>query len=243
MDAAGALPHALNADMEQLSVGERTPLTGDQLNRRVDRLVDFAETYPGLLPANVRSPAFLTRFRRELPRLSAAESAVWSRLRQQRDFVALCHWNANVDNAWFWRDAGGTLQCGLMDWGCAGRMHVAMAVWGAMCSAETDVWDRHLDELLSHFAAEFHASGGAELDVDVLRTSVAEYAAVMGMAWLLDVPSHVRSSVPDLTAASTRMDPAIRDVESVRCRLQMLTNVLNVWDTHDLGAVLDELGA
>ena len=61
----------------------------------------------------------------------------------------------------------------------------------------------------------------------------------MGMTWLLDVPGHVRSVVPGLTADATRMDPAIQDVESVRCRLQMMTNVLNLWQTHGLGRLLD----
>jgi hypothetical protein len=51
----------------------------------------------------------------------------------------------------------------------------------------------------------------------------------------------VRSRAPELTAVSTRMDPAIAGVESVRSRLQMLTNVLNLWQTHDLAGVLDEL--
>jgi hypothetical protein len=229
--------------MEQLSVGERPPLTADKLDRRVDRLADFATSHPGLLPGHVRSPAFLTRLRDDLPRLLAAEAAVWHSLREQTDFVALCHWNANVDNAWFWRNDGGTLECGLMDWGCVGQMHVAMAIWGAMCSAETEMWDHHLDDLLAHFAIEFRACSGGILDVGVLTTSVVTYAAVMGMTWLLDVPGYVRSQVPDLTAASTRMDPAIRDVESVRCRLQMMTNVLNLWQTHDLAGVLDDLEA
>jgi hypothetical protein len=66
------------------------------------------------------------------------------------------------------------------------------------------------------------------------------YAAVMGMTWPLDVPGYVRSQVPDLTSESTRKDPGIRDVENVRCRLQMLTNGLNLWETYDLGRLLDE---
>jgi hypothetical protein len=103
---------------------------------------------------------------------------------------------------------------------------------------ETTIWDRHLDELLSHFGAEFHTCGGTALDLGLLKNAVLRYAAVMGMVWLLDVPGYVRSQAPDLTAASTRMDPAIKDVESVRCRLQMLTNVLNLWERHDVGALI-----
>jgi hypothetical protein len=239
--AAGRLPNQLTVDIEQLSVGERPPLTAAKLDRRVDRLAEFATAHPGLLPTNVRAQPFLARLRDDLPRLLATEAAVWRSLRGQTDLIALCHWNANVDNAWFWRNADGTLECGLMDWGCVGQMHVAMAIWGAMCSAETEMWDHHLDGLLTQFAAEFNACGGGILDVQVLTRSIVLYAAVMGMTWLLDVPAYVRSRAPELTAVSTRMDPAIAGVESVRSRLQMLTNVLNLWQTHDLAGVLDEL--
>lgn len=236
--SAGALPNQLTADMEQLSVGERPSLTAAKLDRRVDRLVDFAAAHPLLLPANVRSPTFLSRLRTELPGLLNAEADAWLALWGRRELVALCHWNANVDNAWFWRDGGDTLHCGLLDWGCVGQMNVAMAIWGALCSAETAMWDDHLAELLAHFAAEFRACGGGTLGVDVLTEHVLLYAAVMGMTWLLDVPGYVRAQVPDLTSSSTRLNPAVKDVESVRCRLQMMTNFLNLWERNDVLALL-----
>jgi hypothetical protein len=240
-DAAGRLPNDLTADMEQLSVGERAPLTADRLDRRVDRLVDFAAAYPALLPANAASSSFLTRLRTDLPRLLDAEPQVWRLLREERDFTALCHWNANVDNAWFWRDADDALRCGLMDWGCVGQMNVAMAIWGALCSAETQMWDDHLGDLLTHFISEFRACGGPALDADVLLRHVVLYAAVMGITWLLDVPAYVRSQVPNLAASSTRMDPDIEGSESVRCRLQMMTNALNLLERNDFGRLLDEI--
>lgn len=236
-DHSGAIPHQLAADMEELSVGERPLLDTGRLLRRVDRLVAFAEAHPGLLPDNVRSPDFLARLPRVLPRLLEREPHIWRELRESPDLVALCHWNANVDNAWFWRDEAKTLRCGLMDWGCVGRMNVAMAIWGAMCSAETDLWDRHLDELLTCFATEYHAFGGPIVDVDLLTRHIVLYASVMGMTWLLDVPAYVLSQLPDATASTTRFSPGVSDVESVRCRLQMMTNVLNLWETRDFGAL------
>ena len=48
----------------------------------------------------------------------------------------------------FGATADGVLHCGLMDWGCVSQMNLGMALWGAMSGAETDMWDRHLDELL-----------------------------------------------------------------------------------------------
>jgi hypothetical protein len=229
---------AFATDIEQLSVGERIPLTADRLSRRVARLADFAAAHPALLPANVRSPGFHARLSGELPRLLVLEPLVWGHLRGQHDYVALCHWNANVDNAWFWPDANGVLRCGLMDWGCVGEMNVAMAVWGAMCSAETELWNNDLDTLLALFVDVFHASGGPRLDVARLRDQVVLYSAVMAMTWLLDVPSYVAKQVTDLDSQTTRMDPGIQGAESVRCRLQMMVNALNLWETSDAGGLL-----
>jgi hypothetical protein len=59
----------------------------------------------------------------------------------------------------------------------------ATAIWGAMCSADTEMWDHHLGELLTHFVGEFRACGGPSLDLGVLTTHVLLYAAVMGPAY------------------------------------------------------------
>ena len=244
---AGRLPidssTEFTTDIEALSVGERPPVTAERLVRRVDRLVEFAANHPALLPANVRSASFLARLRTELPRLLALEPYVWRQLRERTDFVALCHWNANVDNAWFWRDGDGALKCGLMDWGCVGQMNVAMALWGALCSAETALWNDEFDALLLLFVDVFDANGGANLDVVALRSQVVLYAATMAMTWLMDVPSYVTAQVADLGPDSTRMAPGIRDVESVRSRLQMMVNALNLWETSDVGGLLSAISA
>ncbi len=133
----------------------------------------------------------MTSLRADAPRIAAHEEFVARQLAADTDYVALCHWNANVDNAWFWRDTDG-LHCGLMDWGCASQMNVGMALWGAMSGAETSMWDRHLDELLDVFVTEFRRSGGPALDPNRLRRHTLLYAATMGVAWLLDVPALIR---------------------------------------------------
>ncbi len=157
-----------------------------------------------------------------------------SYLAAQTDYIALCHWNANVDNAWFWRDAGHVLHCGLLDWGCVGQMNVAMALWGAMSGAETDIWDRHLDELLRLFVSEIHACGGPELSVGELHHQLMLYVGIMAIAWLLDVPALIGSRFGDSAHSLSRDDPLIKDDESVRAPLQMLTNALNLWETQRL---------
>ncbi|CAN5324870.1 hypothetical protein BH09ACT8_BH09ACT8_35450 [soil metagenome] len=240
-DKGGRLADAtqqFRVDMAKLSVGERIPRTPAQLQRRVARFADLTVSNPEILPANIRSAEFIARMADQVGLLAEHESIIWRHLEDNSDFIALCHWNANVDNAWFWRSGSG-VECGLLDWGCVGQMNAAMAIWGALCSAETAVWDNHLDELLALFAAEFHTSGGPELDIRAFKQQVLLYAAIMGIAWLLDVPAYLQAHVPPHVPGRT--DSRIAGNETVRSRLLMMTNFLNLWETADFGRVLDEL--
>jgi hypothetical protein len=241
---SGGLPGHLAAhfplDVRAATVGERASLSLDKLDRRVMQLAAFAESHPGLMPANVRSREFLARLREDVPRLARHEQTVTHQLAADSDYVALCHWNANIDNAWFWRDSDGVLRCGLLDWGCVGQMNMGMAIWGAMSGAENDLWNGYFDELLLLFVAEVEGSGGPRLDPDRLRRHTLLYAAAMGVAWLLDVPALIRKRF-GADAPSTRRDPRIRNDESVRAPLQMLSNLLNLWERHRVGELLDEV--
>ena len=238
---SGRLPARLTGhfplDVQSATVGQRSPLHTDKLDRRLTQLAEFVRSHPGLLSANVGSPEFLTRLREEAPWFAHHEDFVARQLAADNDYVALCHWNANVDNAWFWR-GNDSLQCGLMDWGCVGQMNLGMAIWGAMSGAETDMWDNHIDGLLEVFVAEVRDYGGPDLDTDRLLRHTLLYAAVMGVAWLLDVPALIRKRFGDDVPGSRR-DPRIRDDESVRAPLQMLSNLLNGWERHRLGEFRD----
>ena len=239
---SGKLPVELTeqfpVDLRAATVGEPPALTPERLHRKLDRLGEFARAHPGLLPGGVRAPQFLRRLEAEAPEVLSREAAIWRRLADARDYVALCHWNANVDNAWFWRDADDELQCGLMDWGCVSQMNIGMAIWGAMSGAETDMWDTHFDDFLRLVCTEVRASGGPELEPQTLETQVLLYAALMGITWLLDVPAMLRARIADLGPATTRMDPRIRADDGIRAPLQMFANFLNLWESRDVGRAL-----
>ncbi|MDT5350657.1 MAG: hypothetical protein QOH91_3944 [Mycobacterium sp.] len=238
---SGRLPADLIAhfplDVPAATVGERSPRRLDNLDRRLSQLAGFAEAHPGLLPVNVVSPEFLARLREDAPRFAHHEHTIARQLATDSDYAALCHWNANVDNAWFWRDTDG-VHCGLMDWGCVSQMNMGMAIWGAMSGAETDMWELHLDELLGLFVSEVRRCGGPDLDPDRLARHTLLYAAVMGVTWLLDMPALIRVRF-GAGAPSSRKDPRIKDDESLRAPLQMLSNLLNLWERHRLGDLLD----
>ena len=107
---SGCLPAGLTSrfplDVAAATVEDRAPLSPDKLERRLTRLAEFVATLPRLLPANVGSPEFLARLREDVPRIAHHEHTIAGQLAADSDYVALCHWNANIDNAWFWRAGG-----------------------------------------------------------------------------------------------------------------------------------------
>jgi hypothetical protein len=228
-------------DPERVTVGARVPYTDDQLRDRVYGYGAFATSHRGLLPRQLCTAEFVDRIAEEVVAVFSHHDTVTEYLNATADHVALCHWNANVDNAWFWTAESGVLECGLMDWGCVSEMNVAMALWGSLCGAESDVWERHLDSLLEHFVDEYAGAGGPVLDVEVLRRQIVLYATVMGVAWLLDAPIYLRAAVPDLAAVTDRYDPRISGNEVARTQLRMLTNFLGLWATHDVAGLLTEV--
>jgi len=221
------------------STSDRIRYTAEQLLKRVARYADFAAKYPQLLPENIAASDFIVRLAEDVPRFLQHELAIKAFLHGKPEFIALCHWNANVDNAWFWRNAGGELECGLLDWGRVGQMSVALALFGSLSAAEKTLWDGHLGDLLTHFAVELRSGGGPALDVQELKFRLLLFIAMMGLAWLMDAPALIQAQIPELGLIESRFDPRFNANETARVQLHMMTTVLNLWQTQDFGKLLD----
>jgi hypothetical protein len=230
-------------DLAQALDTDRLPYTAQQLANRVARYAAFAEELPQLVPQAIRSPAFIARFGEGAALFQRHENAIKRFLHSRPEFIALCHWNANADNAWYWRDGTGELQCGMLDWGSVGQMHVAMTLWGCLSSAQEWLWTGHLDELLALFVGEYNGAGGPALDLGQLRTHLLLYASMMGLCWLLDAPPRIRREVPGLATCTGPFDPRITASETARVQLQMMTNFLSFWEADDLTGTLQLLFA
>jgi hypothetical protein len=238
---AGHLTEAFYAkfpfDAAAAVASDRIRYTAEQLEKRVARIAEFAERCPQLLPQTVREPGFLARLGKEAPLFLAHEAAIRRFLFGNPDLIALCHWNANVDNAWFSRNERGVLECGLLDWGRAGQMNVAQAIYGALSGAEPTIWDEHLGDLLALFLREFRFSGGPEIDPAELKRHLQLTTATMGLAYIMDAPALIQKHMPDAAQAAGPHDPRFRANEDARVWLHMLTMFLNQWRTQDFGAL------
>jgi hypothetical protein len=210
---------------------DRIPYDESRLLAQLARFADLATRAPQLFPPNIISPGFITRLNEEAVRFLRHETAI----------IALCHWNANIDNAWFWRDASGALQCGLLDWGRVRQLNLAYPLWGCLCAAPRELWDNHLDDLLAFFTGEFHAHGGPLLGIGELRLHLQLYVALIGLAGLIVAPDRILYRLPEAVSATGPADPIFRKSEQARNFLHIFTNFLNLWQTHDFGASLDRM--
>jgi hypothetical protein len=235
-----AVEHDFPLDLDRLIASRRNPFDAEQLTMRVHRLADFIAKHPHLVPPRLADPAFLDGFRADAPLVIARQDAM-SRLHFSRpDMIALCHWNANIDNAWFWREADGTLRCGLIDWGAVGQMHVCQTIWGSIAGAEPDLLDQHLDELLTLFIADYARAGGPQLDKGELEQHLDLHVIMSGLGGMLAAPRAILSEVPDPAIAVDRYDPVFTANETARVQLKITISFLDMWRRRDLGRLLRE---
>jgi hypothetical protein len=227
-------------DPMQIRDHDRIPYTAAQLAGKIDGIALFAERYPQLVPSNISSPAFLARLAREAQGFLAHELAIKRHLNASPEFIALCHWNANIDNAWFWRNSDGELEAGLLDWGSVSQMNVAQSIFGVLCAVEIDFWNAHRDALIAFFAEEYRRFGGPPLEVAELKFHVQLFVALLGLAWMTDAPAIIEAQLPELKTVENRFDPRLAGNFLARAQLQLMVVFLNAWQTEDFGAVLDK---
>ncbi|MEW9855246.1 hypothetical protein [Novosphingobium sp. M1R2S20] len=222
------------------------PITYDEaaLRKVVEGARQFAQDLPQLLPPDLRAPEFYDRLLADALMIREHRDLLAQYLVGSQDFIALCHWNAHIDNAWFWRDRQAALHCGLMDWGRVSQITFGAALWGCLSAAHLDMGTRHLDALITLFAEEYRLHGGPAIDADGLKQHFFVHVGMMGVARVLALPKVIRLRVPDALQASGPLDPMILNDEAARTVLHIYTMLLTLWSRPDFQNTLDRvLGA
>ncbi len=228
------------------------PLTGSadpirygeaELREELGRCFDFTARAPRLMPAEVRSPEFQARLESDALLIFEHEATIQRFLQSDPRMIALCHWNSHIDNCWFWTDADGALHCGLTDWGRVGQITFGCALWGGLSAAHHDIWDKHLEELLALFVAEYAGNGGPYITVEELLFHLRLHVAAMGVARVLAFPETVLFRLPECVDATGPLDPMFLPVERdpARNTLHIYTVFLKFWRRYDVGGAVREL--
>jgi hypothetical protein len=213
----------------------------DELAAELERCFSFARRCPQLLPQEVQTPEFMAQVEHDTWKIRDHEAAIQRYLTGNPDMIALCHWNAHIDNVWFWRDGGEALHCGLIDWGRVGQITLGSALWGGLSAAHHDIWDFHLRELLQLFVREYHEHGGPLVTVEELEFHLALHMATMGVARVLAFPEIVEFRLPQCVNASGPYDPMFLDVDPARNCRQVYVNFLQHWRRMDFGGCVDRM--
>ncbi len=223
-------------DLDML-MARRPRFEASLLAKRINRLAEFILQYPHLVPQHIADRTFLESFCTDALLAAEQQDGIWSFLHSQPDMIALCHMNANIDNAWFWREPDGALKCGLIDWGSVGQMSVASSIWGCIGAAEPETHDRHLDHLLGLFVDEYACAGGPILDKCELAQHL-ELHVMMSALFMTTAPPAILREIPDPGIAADRYDPIFTANETARVQLKITVSLLNMWQRRDFGRLL-----
>ena len=207
--------------------GERFPYTQEDIDTRVAKLREYASRAPHLLPKNFASSEFLDRFAFETKLVLQHQELIYNYLNTATDFIALCHWNINIDNAWFWRDEAGKLHVGFLDWGSAQQMNIARGFWGMVCAAELDLLDAHRQELMQAFVDSYHAAGGPAITVEKFELMYRLAISVDAFLWMINAPSIVETHLPNFPEMADRFDTRLQTTFLARAQQHILTVMLN----------------
>lgn len=227
-------------DRRQASAAFGVHAPEGKLVQWANRMFDFVQRYPDLFPERVRDPALRELFISYIADVLRVNGRIREILSGNQDLVAFAHWNANIDNCWFERDAQGVLHCGFMDWANAGPISLAQAVNGAISAAEPYIWAEHLDELLGVFAEAFAAQGAPRLDPDELRLHVL-LTAVSSVGLSMAAPVAIAREIDDIDTITGPHDDAFRHRYNARVLLHMMTNLLENWQSLALGDLVRHL--
>jgi hypothetical protein len=211
----------------------------DELAAELEHCRAFARDCPQLLPEEVRTPEFLAQMERDTWVIRENEAAIRAALAANPAMIALNHWNSHIDNCWFWRD-GADLHCGLIDWGRVGQITFGSALWGGLSAAHHDIWDHHLDDLLTLFVREYAEHGGPVITLADLKQHLALHMAAMGVARVLAFPEIIRFRQPQCPQASGPHDPMFEPVavDAARNCLSVYTVFLKHWRRENFGEVV-----
>jgi len=238
----------LSNDIESLFPFDPASSTADPiryddagLQAELDFCFSFARGNPRLLPAELRSEEFLARMSRDAFLIKEHEAALQRYLTGNPDMIALCHWNAHIDNCFFWTDPAGERQCGFIDWGRVGQLTFGSVLWGGLSAAHESIWDHHLDELLALFAEVYAASGGPPITAEALEQHLMVHMATMGVARVLAFPEVICFRCPDIGEASGWLDPMIQAIDPARNSLHIYTMYLKTWHARDFGARVERV--
>lgn len=224
------------------ATGEPPKQVSSKLDMAVNLICDSAKL---IFPPYVTTEAFQSKFRKTMLLINAYNAEINYWMHMDNDYTALGHMNLNVDNAYFWRDADGKLDCGVFDWGGMGSSSYGGKLWWWYYCMDYDVFAKHITTFLEQFCEEYKASGGPTLDVKLLQKMVI-ISGLQQMSGLVSAVPQINKMCPKKNWADIqdRYDPRIGlnvdDKSTLRTYLHCMNSIVRIIEEMRGTEILEE---
>lgn len=193
----------------------------------------FSNTAKILFPSFAAEPDFISKFTTTMMTLSAYSQEIEFWKHSNPDYVALGHANLNIDNAYFWHDGSGKMDCGVLDWGGFGAGCLGHKVWWYLNCCEFEQLKQNLLHYIAVFVNTYESSGGPRLDLSVMEMMVKLTCLGNLMFMASAVPDCLRQCPQkEWQTISGREDPRvfddIMDKSTLRTTLRVMDNGLRM---------------
>jgi len=205
-----------------------------QMKAKIDMAVTFiSDIGKVLFPKYATKEPFLTKLRTTIMTLCAYSSEINFWKFSNYDYVALGHMNLNVDNAYFWRNAEGQLDCGVFDWGNMGAGCMGHKLWWWFYCRDYEPFKRNLGKDLDLFIECYKSGGGPALDKGTMEMMII-ITALEQMVGLISAVPQILKMCPkkEWPSIKDRYDPRIGDnidgKSTIRLYLHVMVTVIRI---------------
>eukprot|EP00747_Dinoflagellata_sp_TGD_P034088 gnl/TRDRNA2_/TRDRNA2_137045_c0_seq1.p1 gnl/TRDRNA2_/TRDRNA2_137045_c0~~gnl/TRDRNA2_/TRDRNA2_137045_c0_seq1.p1 ORF type:complete len:695 (+),score=163.53 gnl/TRDRNA2_/TRDRNA2_137045_c0_seq1:104-2086(+) len=188
------------------------------------------ETAPHCFPKALMGKAHLDKIWKETGEMGryCAEMTFFSLMIPE--YFTLIHPNAQVDNAFYWRDENNSMQCGLLDWGGVAHGSIPICLGNGWMGAESDMMDEHEMNLVKTFCAEYEVVNGVKLDCDDVHMQMKLAQASVFYGCCANIGMLLRTIPKDQwKSVKGRLDPKINDNFLMRCYYVQIELFLGMW--------------
>eukprot|EP00443_Scrippsiella_acuminata_P084788 CAMPEP_0115545616 /NCGR_PEP_ID=MMETSP0271-20121206/92697_1 /TAXON_ID=71861 /ORGANISM="Scrippsiella trochoidea, Strain CCMP3099" /LENGTH=623 /DNA_ID=CAMNT_0002978971 /DNA_START=24 /DNA_END=1894 /DNA_ORIENTATION=+ len=144
---------------------KKEAVTIDTTKKVMEIGIEFAtKTARAVFPAAARDEKMLRKMIDDIAYMQPQMDAINDFMASTSDYTAAMHMNLQADNAFFWCDEKGDMDCGVFDWCGFNRTPFIGNFMGCLSGADADVLDAHEEGLMKIFCDEYKRYGGPQLD-------------------------------------------------------------------------------
>jgi len=197
---------------------------------------------PQVFTPRGKDPQMLKKMQEDIAWIAPYFDDIRTWLGSCSDWIAAMHPNLQADNAFFWKDEQGDMDCGVFDWSGFGRSPFVSNFMGCLSGAEADLLDAHEEGLLRMFCDEYKRYGGPDLDYKdmMLRYRLLWPAFVMDCCQWIERDILRECPLEEWPTVTGIHDDKFVDRWNVRCRGTTLINAFEFWPRRPFRTIVED---